>query len=164
MSDGAGITIAVETPLQDEVRAMVAELNAHLIPLSPREYQFQMTAEQMAEPHTTVFVARDAQGRAVGMGSLKVHDANLGEVKRFWTRPAVRGTGVGRMLLARVVGLAGEKRLNRLALETGGTEPFADTWRFYEAGGFKRCGAFLDYPDTQFSRFYDQLLTVEKSA
>jgi putative acetyltransferase len=158
------ITIAVETALQDEVRAMVAELNAHLMPLSPREYQFQMTAEQMAEPHTTVFVARDAQGRAVGMGSLKVHDANLGEVKRFWTRPAVRGTGVGRMLLARVIGLAREKGIARLALETGGTEPYADTWRFYEAGGFTRCGAFLDYPDTHYSRFYDQHLTVEKSA
>lgn len=164
MTDLSGITITVETPLQDEVRAMVAELNAHLIPLSPREYQFQMTAEQMAEPHTTVFVARDANGKAVGMGSLKVHDENLAEVKRFWTRPAVRGTGVGRMLLARVIGLAREKRIPRLALETGGTEPFADTWRFYEAGGFKRCGAFLDYPDTHYSRFYDQLLTVEKSA
>ena len=30
------ITIAVETPLQDDVRGLVAELNAYLIPLTPR--------------------------------------------------------------------------------------------------------------------------------
>jgi putative acetyltransferase len=158
------ITIAVETPLQDEVRAMVAELNAHLRPLSPPQFQFQMTAEQMAEPHTTVFVARDAEGRAVGMGSLKMHGQGLGEVKRFWTRPAVRGTGVGRMLLGRVIDLAKERGLERLALETGGTPPFADTWRFYEAGGFKPRGAFLDYPDTEYSRFYEIVFQKEKPA
>lgn len=155
------VAIAVETPLQDDVREMVAELNAHLNPLSPREYQFQMTVEQMAEPHTTVFVARNAAGRAVGMGSLKDHGGGLGEVKRFWTRPAVRGTGVGRQLLERVIGLARTKDVSRLALETGGTQPFAATWRFYEAGGFKTCGAFLDYPDTEYSRFYDMTLRQE---
>ncbi len=155
------VSIAVETPLQDDVRAMVAELNAHLNPLSPREYQFQMTVEQMAEPHTTVFVARDPAGQAVGMGSLKIHGGGLGEVKRFWTRPAVRGTGVGRQLLEKVVGLARTKGVSRLALETGGTPPFEGTWRFYEAGGFKACGAFLDYPDTEYSRFYDMTLRQE---
>ena len=158
------ISIAVETPLQQDVREMVAELNAHLNPLSPREYQFQMTVEQMAEPHTTVFVARNGKGGAVGMGSLKVHGPDLAEVKRFWTRPVVRGTGVGRQLLEKVIGLAREKGILRLVLETGGTQPFADTWRFYEAGGFKRCGAFLDYPDTEYSRFYDQFLRQDMTA
>jgi putative acetyltransferase len=38
-------------------------LNAHLIPLSPREFQFQMTVEQMAGPDTVLFVARDGAAR-----------------------------------------------------------------------------------------------------
>jgi putative acetyltransferase len=158
------VTIAAETPLQDDVRAMVAELNAHLNPLSPPEYQFQMTVEQMAEPHTTVFVARAGDGAAVGMGSLKVHDPQLAEVKRMWTRPAVRRTGVGRQLLRAVEALAQEKSIHRLALETGGTEPFAAVWRFYEAGGFRLCGAFLDYPDTDYSRFYEKILSTQSAA
>lgn len=158
------ISIAVETPLQPDVRAMVAELNAHLNPLSPREYQFQMSAEQMAEPHTTVFVARDNAGNAIGMGSLKMHNEELAEVKRFWTRMSVRGTGVGRQLLEKVIDLARQNGVARLALETGGTQPFAATWHFYEAGGFSPCGAFLDYPDTQYSRFYDMHFKPEKSA
>ncbi|WP_163269822.1 GNAT family N-acetyltransferase [Chelativorans alearense] len=158
------IAIAVETPLQDDVRAMVEELNTHLYPLSPPEYQFQMTAEEMAEPHTTVLVARGGDGAAMGMGSLKVHDGGLAEVKRMWTRPAVRGSGVGRLLLQAVEALGREKGIHRLALETGGTDGFTAVWRFYEAGGFRRCGAFLDYPDTEYSRFYEKLLIEEKAA
>ena len=29
------VSIAIETPLQDDVRALVAALNDHLLPLSP---------------------------------------------------------------------------------------------------------------------------------
>ena len=65
------ILVAVETPLQDDVRELVALLNAHLLPLSPVEYQFKMTVEQMADPATTVFVARDETGRAVGIGAAR---------------------------------------------------------------------------------------------
>ena len=46
------ITIAPETPLQDEVRVMIKALNAHLSALSPPEFCFQMTAEQIAEMAT----------------------------------------------------------------------------------------------------------------
>ncbi len=34
---------------------MVAELNAYMIPLTPREFQFQLTVEQMADPSVTMF-------------------------------------------------------------------------------------------------------------
>ena len=85
------ISIAAETPLQDDVRAMVADLNATMIPLTPREFQFQLTVEQMADPSLTTFVARDETGRHVGMASLKDHGGGLGEVKRMFTLPEVRG-------------------------------------------------------------------------
>ena len=42
------VTLAIETPLQDDVRELVKALNAYLNPLSPKEFQFQMTVEQMA--------------------------------------------------------------------------------------------------------------------
>ena len=85
------VTVAIETPLQDDVRRLVADLNDHLLPLSPVEFQFKMTVEQMAGADTTVFVARDAAGRAVGCGALKVHSTELGEIKRMFTEPQVRG-------------------------------------------------------------------------
>ena len=65
------VTVAVETPLQDDVRELVSLLNEHLLPLSPIEFQFKMTVEQMAGADTTVFVARDETGRAVGCGALQ---------------------------------------------------------------------------------------------
>ncbi|MBL8578629.1 MAG: GNAT family N-acetyltransferase [Mesorhizobium sp.] len=135
---------------------MVADLNATMIPLTPREFQFQLTAEQMAEPSVTVFVARDDAGRAVGMGSLKDHGGGLGEVKRMFTLPEVRGQRVGSLLLTRIEQLAREKGVSRLVLETGEAPGFEAAYRVYERGGFTTCGAVLDYPDSGWSRFYEK--------
>ena len=150
------LSIAVETPLQDDVRMLVAELNAYLIPLTPREFQFQLTVEQMADPTVTLFVARDENGRPVGMGALKEHGDGLGEVKRMFTLPSVRGQRVGSELLQRIEQLAREEGITRLLLETGEAEGFEPAYRVYERGGFTVCGAVLDYPDSGFSRFYEK--------
>ena len=152
------IVIAPETPLQDEVRAMVAELNAHMIPLTPREFQFQLTVEQMAEPSVTVLIARDGGGSSIGMASLKDHGGGLGEVKRMFTLPRVRGQRVGSRLLQRIEGLARKRGMSRLVLETGEAPGFEPAWRIYERGGFRICGAVLDYPDSGYSRFYEKKL------
>jgi putative acetyltransferase len=152
------IEIAVETPLQDDVRAMVAALNAHMVPLTPREFQFQLTVEQMAEPAVTLLVARDAEGRSVGMGALKDHGDGVGEVKRMFTLPEIRGQRVGAQLLQRIEALARDNGIGRLVLETGEAPGFEPAWRVYERGGFQVCGAVLDYPDSGYSRFYEKSL------
>jgi putative acetyltransferase len=153
------VAIAVETPLQDDVRVLVEALNAHLLPLSPEEFQFKMTVEQMAGPDTTVFVARDATGRAVGCGALKVHADGVGEVKRMFTLPEVRGRRVGSALLEAITRLAEQKGLAQLVLETGTGPGFEGAWRLYERSGFTRCGAVLDYPDSEYSAFFEKRLS-----
>src|SRR5690349_7342110 len=130
------VTIAIETPLQDDVRALVAQLNDHLIPLSPLEFQFKMTVEQMADSDTTLFVARDETGEAVGMGALKVHSAEVGEVKRMYTLPRVRGQRVGVALLQSIVALARERGLPVLMLETGTGDGMMEAHRLYTRAGF----------------------------
>ncbi len=152
------ISISKETPLQDDVRGMVRELNNYMIPLTPREYQFQMTAEQMAEPNVSLFVARDEAECAVGMGALKVESDGLGEVKRMYTFPEVRGKRLGSLLLKRIEELATEKGLSVLKLETGEAPGFEAAWRLYERNGYSLCDAFLDYPDSGYSRFYEKKL------
>lgn len=158
------VTVAVETPLQDDVRGLVARLNDHLIPLSPLEFQFKMTVEQMAGADTTVFVARDDGGKAVGIGALKVHSDELGEVKRMFTLPEVRGQRVGRMLLDRIVGLARDKGLRMVMLETGTGEGMAEAHRLYTRYGFTPRGAFLDYPESEWSAFFEMSLVPETVA
>jgi len=158
------ISIAVESPLQDEVRALVARLNDHLLPLSPLEFQFKMTVEQMADSATTLFVARDEAGKAVGMGALKMHGPDLGEVKRMYTVPEVRGQRVGRQLLERIVELARERGLPVVMLETGTGDGMAEAHRLYTRYGFVPRGPFLDYPDSEWSAFFELRLDAEKAA
>jgi putative acetyltransferase len=152
------VTIAAESPLQDDVRELVGHLNDHLLPLSPIEFQFKMTVEQMADPRTTVFVARDETGRAVGIGALKVESAEMAEVKRMFTRPEVRGQRVGSALLERIEDLASKKGIAHLMLETGVGEGFAGAHRLYLNSGFTPCAAFLDYPDSEHSAFFEKWL------
>ena len=158
------VSIAVETPLQDDVRVLVEKLNAHLLPLSPPEFQFKMTVEQMAGADTTVFVARDESGQAIGCGALKVHSAGLGEVKRMFTDPEVRGKRVGSALLAAIEALAAEKGLNQLMLETGTGPGFDAAQRLYSRSGFTVRGPFLDYPDSEWSAFFEKPVRQEQTA
>jgi putative acetyltransferase len=153
------IRVSIETPLQDDVRELVEHLNAHMLPLSPLEFPFKMTVEQMAEPETTVFVARDEDGKAVGCGALKMHEDGTGELKRMFTRPEVRGKRVGSALVDAIVGLANAKTVSRLVLETGTGPGFAGAWRLYENSGFTRCGVVLDYPDSEYSAFFEKRLS-----
>lgn len=151
------VTIEAESPLQDDIRELVRQLNDYLHSLTPPEFCFHMTVEQMAEPPTTLFVARDETGRAVGMGALRREGDGLGEVKRMYTLPEVRGQRVGSALLDRIIELARSEGIARLVLETGDRHP--DAWRLYESRGFTRCGPVLDYPDSPWSVFYEKSLS-----
>ncbi|MDR6759012.1 putative acetyltransferase [Mycoplana sp. BE70] len=155
------VSIAVESPLQDEVRELVAELNEALLALSPPEACYHLTVEQMAEPGVTVWIARE-DGRAIACGALKRHTADVGEVKRMFTRPECQGRGVGREILAKIVAAAEEDGLAELVLETGDQHPAA--WAIYEKAGFTRCGPVLDYPDSPYSVFYQKQLGRASSA
>ena len=159
-----GISISVETPLQDDVRRLVDQLNDYLLPLSPIEFQFKMTVEQMAEPKTTLFVARDEANRAVGMGALCVHSPQMGEVKRMWTDPEIRGKRVGSSLLNAIEALARSKGLDVLMLETGAVATMPEAHRLYQRGGFTLRGPYLDYPDSEHSVFYEKPLTEQAVA
>ncbi|MCF1742881.1 GNAT family N-acetyltransferase [Paradevosia shaoguanensis] len=158
------VTIAIETPLQDDVRTLVAALNEHLLPLSPVEFQFKMTVEQMAGADTDVFVARNEAGRAVGIGALKVLSPTSGEVKRMYTLPEVRGLRVGSALLVAIEDLARSRGLTELLLETGIGEGFAGAHRLYLRSGFAPRGAFLDYPDSGHSAFFEKHLGSQAAA
>lgn len=149
------LTIAVESPLQDEVRTLVAELNAVLIELTPPEHCHHLTAEQMADASTTVFIARDG-GTAIACGALKRHADGIGEVKRMYTRPSHRGRKIGEQIVARIEAMARSEGLKRLVLETGDRHHAA--WKVYERAGFTRCGPVLDYADVSWSVFYEKNL------
>jgi len=149
------VRVDQESPLQDEVRALISDLNGYLLTLAPPEACFHMTVEDMANLDTTVFVARDEQGKAVGVGALRRHGP-VGEVKRMYTRPEVRGQGIGGAILGAIVHQARAEGLRRMVLETGNRHP--EAWRLYERSGFRRCGPVLEYADNGHSVFYEMTL------
>ena len=151
------ITIVVESPLRDDLRALIAELNAALLELTPPEHCYHMTPEEMARPDSTVFVARE-DGVAIACGALKRHGA-IGEVKRMYTKPSHQGRGVGGLIVVEIETRARAEGMTQLVLETGDRHPAA--WRVYERAGFKRCGPVLDYPDSRWSVFYEKPLVRE---
>ena len=147
------VSIDVESPLKDDVRRLIAALNAHLLTLTPPEFCSHMTVEEMADGDTSVFVARE-NGEAVACGALRRDADGIGEVKRMYTIPARQGEGIGGRILESIEALARDEGLTRLALETGHTHHAA--YRVYERGGFTRCGPVLDYPDTGWSVFHEK--------
>lgn len=145
------VTISEESPLQEDVRKLISELNEALLALTPPDYCYHMTADEMAQPDTTVFVARNG-GVAVACGALRRHGDGIGEVKRMYTRPKWRGKNIGGQILNAIEARASKEGLRELVLETGDRHPAA--WRVYERGGFTRCGTVLGYEDTGYSVFY----------
>ena len=148
------LTFDIECPQQEDVRALIAELNAALLVLTPPEHCYHMTPEEMAEPNTTVFIARE-DGAVVACGALKRHGC-IGEVKRMYTRPEYQGRGIGGQIVAEIEALARAEGLAQLVLETGDRHHAA--YRVYERAGFRHCGPVLDYPDTAWSVFYEKPL------
>jgi len=155
------VDIAVETPLSDDVRRLVAALNETALTLTPREFAHHLTVEQMAGPDMTLFVAR-ADGKAVAMGALRRHPGGIGEVKRMYTMPDHQGRGIGERILAEIEALARREGLTLLVLETGSN--FDAALRVYQRGGFRTCGPVLDYPPSPYTAFFEKPLSISVSA
>jgi putative acetyltransferase len=152
------IAIATESPIQDDVRALIAQLNDTLLALTPREFCHHLTVEQMAGDDTTVFLARD-NGQLVACGALKRHGGGVGEVKRMYTLPPRQGQGIGGQILNAIEALARKEGLTQLVLETGNN--FIPAMRVYARHGFDRIpGPVLDYPMSPYTAFYEKLLSI----
>ena len=145
-------TVAIESPLSDDVRALVSALNEFTYGLTPAEYRHHMTVEQMAQPDTTLFVARAEAGAPLGMGALRRHANGVGEVKRMFVKPEARGRRIGEAILHHIEALAREEGFARLVLETGSN--FDAARRVYERSAFVTCDQVLDYPPSNWTAFY----------
>jgi putative acetyltransferase len=84
----------------------------------------------------------------MGVGALKVMDAENGEVKSMHTLQTSRRAGVGGLILRHILDEARMKGLKRLYLETGSFDYFAPARALYAKHGFEECGPYGDYkPD-----------------
>jgi putative acetyltransferase len=148
-----GLVVAPADPLAPDVLEL---LRAHLRFVageSPPEDVHALQPEALAAPGTT-FVAAHRHGRLVGVGALQALEPGHGELKSMHTAASDRGSGVARAVLAHLIGLAHERGLRRLSLETGTTDAFAPARRLYAAAGFVPCGPFGAYRESPWSTFF----------
>jgi putative acetyltransferase len=171
-------SIQSETPLQDEIRVIINELNALLSSLTPPEHCHHMTVEQMARDDTTLFVARLSdtslsdpnhgdvppnqvqtinKGKVVGIGALRRHPGKIGEVKRMYTLPSHQNMKIGSNILSLIEVLARQEGCGRLLLETGSN--FDAAKYLYAKAEFKEIeGPVLDYPMSPWTAFFEKVL------
>jgi putative acetyltransferase len=153
----SAFAIAVEYPDRSDIRALIADLNAHLLSLYTVDECHHLSIEELSRPEVTFLVARD-QGRAVGCGALRRLTADLGEVKRMYTVPRAQGLGVGRAILHAIEAEARRQGLRGLVLETGDRQPAA--LHLYATEGFARRGPYLDYPENGVSVFMEKRISA----
>ncbi|NRQ37970.1 GNAT family N-acetyltransferase [Nonomuraea sp. NN258] len=92
--------------------------------------------------------------QAVGCAGLQPMEPGAGEVKRMYVRPAWRGRGLSRRLLAEVESLAAEAGVTVLRLETG--RLFAEAVGLYTSSGFQQIPRFGEYVDSSQSVCFEK--------
>ena len=155
--EGSRLTIAPESFESDDARRLIAALDAELGALYPPEQRFgpNFTAEQIEGGRGTFLIARQG-GRAVGCGAIRLLDPTTAEVKRMYSEPAARGTGVGRTVLAALESAARASGVERLVLETGVHQHAAIG--LYTGAGFTQVDCWGEYASSPTSVCYQMTL------
>ena len=125
----------------DDVRALIAALEAELSPGYAPNQRHGLALEAIFRPHIHFFVARRAD-HALGCAGVAVY-RDFAEVKRMYVRPEARGNGIADALMDRLAEVARDFGLAVLKLETGDKQQAAI--RFYERAGFSPCADFEPY-------------------
>jgi len=142
--------IALESPDQPEVIALIEQLDAYQKPLYPAESHHGIDLAALCAGHVLFAVARADNGAAVACGAIVLHPA-YGELKRMFTHPSQRGRGIAGALLAYLETAAMARGCRQFMLETGNLQP--EALALYARHGYQRCGPFGDYADDPNSVF-----------
>lgn len=148
-------TIAMDIRPDDPAAPHVAALLAHhLAELRSvmASHAFALDATGLSAANVSFWTAWHGDILA-GFVALKALDPRQGELKSMRAAPEGRRTGVGRALLAHVIGVARDRGYARLYLETGTAPLHAPAVTLYRSAGFERCDAFADYAPSPHNQF-----------
>ncbi len=147
--------ITAEDPLTEESRVLIDGSEAALREVYPPEECFSFTAEELAKPEITFYVARNDTGMPLGcVASCDYGD--YAEVKRLFVPPAGRGQGTAKALMDHLEATARDEGKTHVRLETG--DKLAAAVALYAARGYIRRGPFGDYSAHPSSTFMEKSL------
>ena len=162
MKTKESVTIQPENPASEAARQLIAELDAYLDTLYPKESQHGYSVEKLIDQQVEFFVLYDDEEPA-GCAGVQFFpgdndsDTPYGELKRMYVRGVFRGRGFGRLLLDHIEGIVASRGVSAVRLETGVHQP--EAVGLYEKNGYRRIPPFRDYPpDDPLSLCYEKRL------
>ena len=136
------IHIQLERPDSPVARELIAELDATLDPHYPPQSRHGYSVEKLIQQSVAFFVVY-LDEQAVGCGGVQLVGSEYAELKRMYVRPAFRGRGVGKQLLAHLEAYAAKQGIRVLRLETGVFQ--TEAVGLYQGFGFRRIPPFGPY-------------------
>ncbi|SCB40705.1 GNAT family N-acetyltransferase [Rhizobium hainanense] len=148
------VRVEIERPAGPEIEALIEERMAHSRAILPSKSIHTLDLAQLDRPNIIFWTIR-INGALAGCGALKCEDDN-GEIKSMFVRPAWRGQGLSRRVLAAIEEKARKIGLVRLNLETG-TDSLAAR-ALYENFGYAYRNPFGQYQPDPLSVFMTKSL------
>jgi putative acetyltransferase len=112
--------------------------------------------EEEFEPPNGVFVVAVRDGELLGCGGVCKLEPGVGEIRRMYVVPGVRGTGLGRRLLGALEDEAVALGFTTIRLETGSEQH--EAIGLYERSGYRRGPCWGAYVTDPRSRCYEKAL------
>jgi putative acetyltransferase len=157
-SRGPLARVAIESPNQSDVVALIGDLDAYQDALYPPEARYRLDLRALSKPNVLFAVARYADATAIGCGAI-VLNSDYGEIKRMYVRPEVRGEGVAQQIIETLESTAHARGCRSFMLETGPHQ--AEALAFYAKQGYERSGPFGDYLEHPLSVFMCKHLVLD---
>ena len=148
----AEIEIARDDPRAADVSSLLRQHLAFANEHTPAEDIHALDVDRLLDPAVTFFSYR-SDGGLLAVGALKQLDGTHAEVKSMHTAREARGRGIGRAMVEHLIGVARQRGVARLSLETGAMAAFVPARALYATLGFTPCGPFGDYRPSRNSAF-----------
>ena len=107
------------------------------------------------------FVVATVDGVGAGCGAIQPLDDQTVELKRMYVRPAHRGAGIARRVLAALEDLAVGSHYPLIRLETGTRQP--EAIRLYESAGYRPIPPYGPYVHSPLSLCYEKLVIATEA-
>ena len=147
--------IAHERADGPDAQTLITELDAYLTPLYPSESRHDYRVEKLIAQGAAFFVLR-YDGAPAACGGVQLFGEEFKDIKRMYVRPAFRGLGLTKAMLAHLEAYTQSQGVNLLRLETGIYQ--TEAIGLYERMGYTRTGPFSPYREDPLSLLYEKRL------
>ncbi|MDJ1182219.1 GNAT family N-acetyltransferase [Roseofilum casamattae] len=139
---------------------LIAELDRYLESIYPAASNYLDSVEVLAQDHVAIFGAFEDEVLCA-IGAIKVFAADgYGEMKRVYVRPAYRGRGLAKAIIAQLEARLIIAGIRECKLETGKYQP--EALALYRRLGYVECDRFGDYEDCDLSVYLSKTLEPTK--